>query len=186
LLIEGPMHVGMPLIRPLGQKLYEIRARGRDGIARAIYSSASGKRLIVLRVFVKKTQATPASEIALAKKTHGGSRMSLIPWNKVRAESLADPAVKAEHDRLGPMFAVAEAVIRARKAARLTQAQLAARMGAKQPFVARIESGGTIPSTSTLVKIAEATGTVYTPTFVPMEAPTPKRRRKAPDAHVQG
>jgi len=39
---------------------------GRDGIARAIYMTATGKRVIVLRVFVKKTQKTPRHEIELA------------------------------------------------------------------------------------------------------------------------
>lgn len=64
LLVDGP--VCMPLVRPLGNKLYEIRARGRDGIARAIYFAAGGLRLIVLRVFVTKTQATPRREIEIA------------------------------------------------------------------------------------------------------------------------
>lgn len=39
---------------------------GRDGIARALYQSASGQRVVVLRVFVKKTQKTPQSEIDVA------------------------------------------------------------------------------------------------------------------------
>jgi len=39
---------------------------GRDGISRAIYVTASGRRVVVLRVFVKKTQKTPQKEIDLA------------------------------------------------------------------------------------------------------------------------
>jgi phage-related protein len=45
-----------------------MRLRGRDGIARAIYVTATGRRLVVLRVFAKKTQKTPPREIALALK----------------------------------------------------------------------------------------------------------------------
>ena len=41
--------------------------RGKDGIARAIYFAATGRRLIVVRAFVKKSQKTPNHEIELAK-----------------------------------------------------------------------------------------------------------------------
>src|SRR3954447_13123143 len=63
---EGPQKVGLPLVRPLERKLWEMRMRGKDGIARAIYFAATGRRLVVVRVFVKKTQATPKQEIRLA------------------------------------------------------------------------------------------------------------------------
>jgi phage-related protein len=62
----GPQRVGAPHVRPLGRKLWEMRLRGRDGIARAIYFAASGRRLIVVRAFVKKNQKTPPGEIEIA------------------------------------------------------------------------------------------------------------------------
>ncbi len=40
--------------------------KGRDGISRALYVVATGKRVVIVRVFVKKTQATPNREIELA------------------------------------------------------------------------------------------------------------------------
>lgn len=54
-----------PHIRHLEGKLWEIRLMGRDGIARALYVTASGRRVVVVRVFAKKTQKTPRSEIEL-------------------------------------------------------------------------------------------------------------------------
>lgn len=45
-----------------------MRLIGRDGIARAIYVTASGRRVVIVRVFDKKTQKTPRSEIELALK----------------------------------------------------------------------------------------------------------------------
>jgi phage-related protein len=39
---------------------------GRDGIARALYVTAVGRRIVVVRAFVKKTQKTPRAEIKLA------------------------------------------------------------------------------------------------------------------------
>lgn len=62
----GPQQVGLPHVRPLENKLWEMRLRGRDGIARAVYAAISGQRLIVLHVFVKKTQATPRKAIEMA------------------------------------------------------------------------------------------------------------------------
>ncbi|MCW2310586.1 type II toxin-antitoxin system RelE/ParE family toxin [Rhodoferax antarcticus] len=64
----GPQQVGLPHIRPLESKLWEMRMKGRDGIARAVYAAVQNRRLLVLHVFVKKTQATPRSAIATALK----------------------------------------------------------------------------------------------------------------------
>ena len=46
--------------------VWELRLRGKDGIARALYVTAGGKRVVILRVFAKKTQKTPQREIRLA------------------------------------------------------------------------------------------------------------------------
>ena len=62
----GPQRVGLPHIRPLEGKLWEMRMQGRDGIARAVYAAMHGRRLLVLHVFVKKTQTAPRSAIATA------------------------------------------------------------------------------------------------------------------------
>ena len=62
---KGLTNVGAPHVKHLTGKLWEMRMSGRDGIARALYQAASGQRVVVLRVFVKKTQKTPQSEIQL-------------------------------------------------------------------------------------------------------------------------
>lgn len=62
----GHQQVGLPHVRPLENKRWEMRLRGRDGISRAVYAAISGQRLIVLHVFVKKTQATPRKAIEMA------------------------------------------------------------------------------------------------------------------------
>ena len=48
--------------------LEELRLKGKDGIARALYVTASGQRVVVVRVFTRKTQKTPRKEIELALK----------------------------------------------------------------------------------------------------------------------
>ena len=55
-----------PYVKPLQKPLWEMRMIGRDGIARAIYVTASDKRVVIVRAFRKKTQKTPLSEIELA------------------------------------------------------------------------------------------------------------------------
>lgn len=63
----GPQHVGMPHVRPLEGKLWEIRMTGRDGIARAIYVAQARQQLTVLHVFVKKTLKAPRRAIETAQ-----------------------------------------------------------------------------------------------------------------------
>jgi phage-related protein len=55
-----------PHVKHLEGKLWELRLTGRDGIARALYITAIGRRVVVVRAFVKKTQRTPRAEIELA------------------------------------------------------------------------------------------------------------------------
>jgi phage-related protein len=57
-----------PHVKHLEGPLWEMRMKGKDGISRAIYVTASGRRVVVVRVFVKKTQKTPRREIDLALK----------------------------------------------------------------------------------------------------------------------
>jgi phage-related protein len=55
-----------PHVKHLEGKLWEMRMTGRDGIARALYVTRLGRRVVVLRVFVKKTQKTPRPEVDIA------------------------------------------------------------------------------------------------------------------------
>jgi phage-related protein len=61
-------HANRAHIRPLESKLWEMRLKGRDGIARAVYSAVHDRRLLVLHVFVKKTETTPPAAIEIALK----------------------------------------------------------------------------------------------------------------------
>ena len=65
---RGLLEVHEPYVKHLEDKLWEMRLKGEDGIARSIYVAASGKRVVVLRTFIKKTDAIPRREIKLAYK----------------------------------------------------------------------------------------------------------------------
>lgn len=62
----GLERMSEPHVKHIEGALWEIRMIGRDGIARALYVTAKGKRVVVVRVFVKKTQKTPRHEIELS------------------------------------------------------------------------------------------------------------------------
>lgn len=55
-----------PFAKHLRGPVWELRLKGKDGIARALYVTAEEERVVVVRVFTKKTQATPKREIDLA------------------------------------------------------------------------------------------------------------------------
>ena len=57
-----------PYVKHLEKRLWEMRMTGRDGISRAIYVAATGKRVVIVRAFIKKTEKTPRAEIELAHK----------------------------------------------------------------------------------------------------------------------
>lgn len=64
----GLERIGQPHVKHLRDKLWEMRIGGRDGIARAIYVTATGRRVVVVHAFHKKTQTTPRAALALAER----------------------------------------------------------------------------------------------------------------------
>jgi len=88
---------------------------------------------------------------------------------------LKEPRYKKAYDALEEEFALASAVMDARKRAGLTQEGLAQKMGTTQPVVARLESGRTQPSMRTLKRLAEAAGARLVIRFEPRPAKTPVR-----------
>ena len=82
---------------------------------------------------------------------------------------MQDPEFRKEYARADEEYALIEALVRARTTAKLTQAQLAQRIGTTQSAVARLEGGRVWPSIATLRRYAEATGTRLTIGFVPSD-----------------
>lgn len=91
----------------------------------------------------------------------------MTEWTVLRERMLANPAVRTEYDALADEFALVDELIRARAHSGLTQEEIARRMGTTQSVVARLESGKSMPSTRTLKKYAEATGTRLVIRFEP-------------------
>ena len=96
---------------------------------------------------------------------------------------MRDPVVKAEYDKQAEEFALLDELLKARRLAGLTQAEVAARMGTKTPAVARLEAGGGSqrhsPSVATLRKYARAVGCRLEIRLRPGD-----RRKSAPKSRV--
>lgn len=69
-LIEAAGFPALPreTVKHLEGRLWELRITGRDGISRAIYVTARGARVVIVRVFIKKTQKTPQRELDIARQ----------------------------------------------------------------------------------------------------------------------
>lgn len=68
LLEEFGLDLRLPHSRSLGSGLFELRPRGREGIARVFYCMKVGRRIIMLHSFFKKTEKTPKRELDIARR----------------------------------------------------------------------------------------------------------------------
>ena len=64
--IQGLERVREPYVKHIEGKLWEMRMKSKAGIARALYVTASGQRVVVVHIFAKKTAKTPRRAIRLA------------------------------------------------------------------------------------------------------------------------
>jgi phage-related protein len=68
LLLEHGPNLRMPHSRSMGEGLFELRPRGREGIGRTFYCFLVGKQISVVHAFIKKSEATPDRELKIARK----------------------------------------------------------------------------------------------------------------------
>ena len=167
-----------PYVKYLEGPVWEMRMKGRDGIARAAYVTATGRRVVVVHVFPKKTQKTPRREIVNRPEEGQGGTMirKFIPVEESFRAWDKDPEFRAAYDALEEEFALAGTLIQARGKADMTQEQVAQAMGTTQAVIARLESGRIMPSTRTLQRYAKATGMRLRIQLVPEEPGRPAHR----------
>lgn len=60
-------NLGAPHTAPMGDGLFEVRAKAKEGIGRAIFCYIKHERIHILHAFIKKTQKTPLRDLNLAK-----------------------------------------------------------------------------------------------------------------------
>jgi ribosome-binding protein aMBF1 (putative translation factor) len=86
-------------------------------------------------------------------------------FEEFESEMLERPGVKSEYDSLAPKYEIIKQIVLARQESKMTQKQLAEKVGTKQSAIARLESGNYNPSMQFLQKIAEALGKKLTVSF---------------------
>jgi ribosome-binding protein aMBF1 (putative translation factor) len=98
----------------------------------------------------------------------------LTSADEAKAEALKNPAVRGEWDRTAMAREVASRVVRYRVEHGLSQAELGAKLGVSQPYVARLESGDQLPTLAMLSRLAQRLGLEFhidvTPTTVRLSA----------------
>ncbi len=140
--------------------------RADGGIARGIYVTASDRRMVVVHDLREEVarDAAPRSRDRPGADEAGDDMTKL---KDLKARFMGDPEFREEYARVDEEYALIEALVRACTTAKLTQAQLARRLGTTQSAVTRLESGRVSPSFATLRRYAEATGTRLTVGLVP-------------------
>jgi ribosome-binding protein aMBF1 (putative translation factor) len=96
--------------------------------------------------------------------------MSRIRVDDLHKKWMRDSKYRREYKALEEEFSLVAALVEARTRAGLTQEQVAHRMKTTQAVIARLEGGGSRPSTRTLERYAEATGSRLRITFEPSDA----------------
>src|ERR1700693_5582659 len=104
-----------------------MRMKGKDGISRALYITAVGRRVVVVRVFHQENaEDARLGNRASPEASKGDFAMTKV--SDLHREWMKNKQYRKAFEELGPEFALARAVISARVAAGLTQEHLAQRM----------------------------------------------------------
>ena len=91
-------------------------------------------------------------------------------YNEFKAKIFTEcPEVKEEYDALGPQYEIIRAEIKSRKAAGMTQKELAERTGINQADISKLENGTRNPSVNLLKRLADGMGMVLKIEFVPKQ-----------------
>lgn len=83
-------------------------------------------------------------------------RLQGIPWEQVRKELIAKPGVKRAYEDLQPEFAIIQTLIDARVKKKMSQEDLARKMGTGQAVISRLENANASPSLSLIKRLANA------------------------------
>ncbi|MFN0278293.1 MAG: type II toxin-antitoxin system RelE/ParE family toxin [Pyrinomonadaceae bacterium] len=68
MMLEFGVNLGMPHTRAMSDGLFELRVKGKEGIARVFYCTLAGQRIVMLHGFIKKSDKTPPKELRIARE----------------------------------------------------------------------------------------------------------------------
>ncbi|MDQ2882842.1 MAG: helix-turn-helix domain-containing protein [Actinomycetota bacterium] len=178
---EGPAYPHSSAVRS-ADRLREPRLRAGRSAWRALYRRVG--EVFVVAAIGPEAQAdkrgfgravsAAQTRLDLIEEEPDMKHSELTSADEVKAEALRNPAVRAEWDRTAVAREVASRVVRYRVEHGLSQAELGAKLGVSQPYVARLESGDQTPTLATLARLAQRLGLEFhidvTPTNVRITA----------------
>jgi ribosome-binding protein aMBF1 (putative translation factor) len=126
--------------------------------SRAIYLTAAKRRVVVVRVFLENQKHRGARSTSHFNGPRRLKQMNRTRVDDLHKEWMRSPKYRREYNALEKEFSLSAAMIGARSRAGMTQAQVAKRTKTTQAVIARLEGGGSKPSTRTLERYAIATG----------------------------
>lgn len=151
-------------VRSLKDGLFELRIEWQSNIYRIFFCFDEGQIVILFNGFQKKTQKTPDREIdkALKLKKEYYERKKIMMFDvdaqlDVTFGKEGTPERKAAENRANAFF-TGQLIEEARKKAKMTQAELAEKIGTNKSYISRVETGRTEPKVSTFYRIASALG----------------------------
>ncbi|MEL7050745.1 MAG: type II toxin-antitoxin system RelE/ParE family toxin [Cyanobacteria bacterium J06588_5] len=167
----GPS-LGKPYTAPMGKGLFEIRARGKEGIGRSLYCTIKGEEIIILHSFVKKNSENAKKSVRhCKKKNERGNIMSRPTFEAFKTKALANSEVRKEYEALSVIYDLRKKLIELRKESGLTQEELAQLLKTKKSNISRLENveSHASPKLSTIAEYAKAMGHKVEINFVPIE-----------------
>ncbi len=154
---EHGANLGSPHTEPMGDGLFEIRAKAKEGIGRALFCYMEGENVQILHAFVKKKPKNSEERLNAGSSPDERGRQIMSNLQALKDRALQNEAVKAEYDALHDEFSLINQLLQMRNAAGLTQQQVAERMGTRKSNISRLEKGSNA-TVATLEKYASACG----------------------------
>ena len=68
MMLEFGANLGMPHTRAMSDGLFELRVKSKEGIARVLYCTVVGQKIVMLHGFIKKSEKTPPKELKIARE----------------------------------------------------------------------------------------------------------------------
>ena len=170
LLEKYGFNLGLPYVRKIQgakyEKLYEMRTKFASNITRIFYFFETKDGIVILNGYLKKSDKTDKKELDKALKYMNDylereikMSRSFESYASVKKELFKnDKKLKAEYDALAPRYELISKAIDARLKKKMTQADVAKKMGTTKSSISRFESGNYNPSFDFLIRLSDALG----------------------------
>ena len=162
--------LGMPYTAPMGHGLFEIRAKGKEGIGRSLFCTVKGERNYNHSFICQKITKDSKKRFRYCHQAYErGEKMTRSTFTTFKEKALRNPQVKDEYEYLSAAYELRKEMIRLRKMAGLTQEKLAELLHTKKSNISRLESvnSNMSPKLSTIEEYAKAIGYKIKINFVP-------------------